>query len=257
MPLLRAGWEDRGRQAYCRPDVGRAGHRRRRGLGQLVELRRQPIDQRVCPEDDDPCGVALGHVANRRRAQSTRVLAGRVEHRCRCVEQEDDATADPTGVRGASPPATHQAAASARRMMSEAIRRPRGSVRGGRQPADEHDRPDRHRQPQPDRVGEVQRQRHACPPAERLRPAAERPARVRTRRAVVEDPLDREQRRARRARAATTTPREPAGPGRRRWPARGPCRDALRITGRDVGLVGAEQVHRGPAEDWFPIAASR
>ncbi len=163
-PLLRAGREDRGRQPHRRPDVGRTGHRGRRGLGQLVELRWQAIDERVGPEDHDAGRVALGHLADRRPGPVHQVLSGCVEHRGRCVEQEDDAQP----IRGQREAHPGQRQDEARRQHDpDGERRDPPSAWQGprrRQPTDDHDGSDRHGQPEPDRVGEVQGQAHRARP---------------------------------------------------------------------------------------------
>ena len=78
---------------HRRADVGRADDGLRRGLPQLVELRWQAIDQGIAAEDNDPGGVALGHLGHGAARPAHQLLAGGVEHGGRRVEQEDDAQA--------------------------------------------------------------------------------------------------------------------------------------------------------------------
>ena len=163
-PLLRAGREDRGGQADRGADVGRARDRRRCGLRELVELRRQAVDERVATEDDDAGGVTLGHLAHRGACPVDELLARGVEHRGRCVEQEDDA--EPIRRQRQAHPGQREDEARRQRHPNDERRDPppgRKRPRGGH-PADGDDRPDRNRQPQPDRVREVDGEAHRARP---------------------------------------------------------------------------------------------
>ena len=134
-----------GKMAAAEPDggrdVGRADDRLRRRLGQLVELGGEAVDQRVRAEDDDAGGIGLRHLAHRVPRPADELLAGGVEHRGGCVEQEDHA--QPVG-RQRQPRAgqrQHEAGDKDERgSPSEAMRRPRGSVREAAQPADDDQR---------------------------------------------------------------------------------------------------------------------
>ena len=90
-PLLEAARQDRGSQADRGRNVGRADDRLGLGVGELIQRRWQPIDQRVRPEDDDPRRVALRHLAHAGPCPIDELLTGGVEHRGRSVEQEHDA----------------------------------------------------------------------------------------------------------------------------------------------------------------------
>ena len=88
-PLLGVVREERRRQPQRRADVGRGLDRRRRDAVDVLELGRQPLDERVLAERDDARDVARRLLLERLAQERQRRRAARVADGVREVDHED------------------------------------------------------------------------------------------------------------------------------------------------------------------------
>ena len=88
-PLLRVVGEEGGGEAQRGADVGGALDRRRGDAVDVLELGREPLDERVLAERDDPGDVALRLLLERLAQERERLAASRVADRVRQVDDED------------------------------------------------------------------------------------------------------------------------------------------------------------------------
>ncbi len=88
-PLLRPVWEEGRGQSQGGADVGRRLDRDRRDPVELVHVRRQPLDERLLAERDNPGDVTVRLVGETLAQERDRVLAAGIPDGIRQVDDED------------------------------------------------------------------------------------------------------------------------------------------------------------------------
>ena len=211
----------------------------------------------LAPKTTTPAVSPSGISRDRGARPVDEVLAGRVEHRGRCVEQEDDA--QPIRRQREAHPRQRQDEARGqhepddeRRDPPPARQRPRR-----RQPADDDDR-HRPARPATARSGRLKLSGRLIARARRAAAGRRPNARARVRRVGRWKRIHSTASSARAARASGHHHSARVGWPRTAVVGRHAAHvdDALRVAGCHVGLVGAEQVHRGRAEQRLPSSSA-